>query len=80
MSALEWTRSGERRTWVAEAPGGETLTVSKSFGSPYWVPAVLDASGVTRWTGTPSKTRLSAQRTAEGQARPATCHDTGQGE
>jgi hypothetical protein len=33
-----------------------------------WVPAVLDAGGRTRWRGTPCRTRLEAQRYAEGQA------------
>jgi hypothetical protein len=29
MPAITWQRSPERRAWVAEAPGTETLTVSQ---------------------------------------------------
>jgi hypothetical protein len=66
---ITWQRSGERRTWVAEAPGGLTLTVSKGFGSPRWQPAIIGAEGQTRWTGDPCRTREAACRAAEAEAR-----------
>jgi hypothetical protein len=28
MTAITWAQSGNRRVWVAEAPGGELLTVT----------------------------------------------------
>jgi hypothetical protein len=66
---ITWQRSGERRTWVAEAPGGETLTVSQQAHRS-WVPAVIGTDGQTRWRGGPHSTRQAAQQAAEAQAQP----------
>jgi hypothetical protein len=57
VTAITWAQSGDRRVWVAEAPLGELLTVTQA-GRTAWHPAVI---------GTPGKTRLQAQRYAEGQ-------------
>ncbi len=64
---VTWTRSADRRVWVAEAAGGVLLTVTMVSGGG-WVPA----AGGTR--GPACRTRLAAQAWAERQVtipRPA---------
>jgi hypothetical protein len=64
MTAITWQQSGDRRVWMAEAPGGELLTVTM-ISRTSWVPAVIGADGLTRWRGTPCQTRAEAQWCAE---------------
>ena len=66
---VTWTRSADRRVWVAEAPGGVLLTVTQA-GRDSWAPAVVGPDGKTRWRGRPCPTRLAAQASAEGEAAP----------
>src|SRR5262249_41692483 len=67
LSTATWQRSPERRTWVAEAPGGEVLTVSQQAHRS-WVPVVAGPDGQVRWRGGPYSTRSAAQQAAEAEA------------
>jgi hypothetical protein len=65
---MTWAQSADRRLWMAGAPDGELLTVT-SLSRTSWVPTVLGADGTTIWRGTSCRTRLQAQRNAEGHVR-----------
>jgi hypothetical protein len=67
MTVITWQRSADRKVCVAEAPGGELLTVTM-VSRTSWLPAVIGTDGRTWWRGTPYKSRLEAQRYAEEQA------------
>ena len=69
MPTITWARSPERRAWVAEAPGGEVLTVSQQAHRS-WVPSVAGPGGQARWRGGPHSTRSAAQQAAEAEAQP----------
>jgi hypothetical protein len=67
VTAITGAQSADRRVWIAEAPGGELLTVTMASRTS-WAPAVIGANGRVRWRGQPCRTRLEAQRYAEEQA------------
>jgi hypothetical protein len=45
VTAITGAQSADRRVWVAEAPGGELLTVTM-VSRVSWVPAVPGADGL----------------------------------
>jgi len=66
VTAPDWQQSRDRRVYVAEAPGGGLLMVTR-LGRDRWVPAIVRA-GRTLWRGQPYPTRDAAQAAAEAQA------------
>jgi hypothetical protein len=59
--AIWWERTADRSVWAAAAPGGVTLTVTRTSGAG-WLPAVAEVSGPEH------RTRLEAQAWCERQA------------
>ena len=59
MTAAGWLRTGDRRVWAAEAPGGRVLTVTQ-LGRTSWVPALIGPERQDAGRATPCKTRLEA--------------------
>jgi hypothetical protein len=67
LSTVTWARSAGHHAWVAEAPGGEVLTVTQQAHRS-WVPSVAGPDGQARWRGGPHSTRPAAQQAAEAEA------------
>jgi hypothetical protein len=63
-AAITWVRSGDRSIWLAEAPGGVVLAVTR-LALDRWQPSVQDGH-----PGPVRRTRLEAQRWCERQVRP----------